>query len=231
MPPRTKQTPQGSRGPFGGRHSSEIASSPSSNIATPNNEYIYSTSSESGSERSPRELPDELIEFVSQQNNVSGPPRKRQKVETPNSPSNDPELEHIVVHQCSWEILCVGSKLSELDTPIDRSDIGPYICWNEPWGSAGYIDLVDDRKYEVFHALIPRTEALEDVRLALLVHQESRKWARLQGRLWTEFGISLYQNNGLDCIELNFTIKWNTTTSPNNVLPVTTKTSALLQVM
>jgi E3 ubiquitin-protein ligase SHPRH len=230
--PRTKQT---ARGPFsrpvGGRQNSRDTSSSSSSIATPNNEYISSTSSESGSEEpSHRELPDELIEFVSQEHNVSEPPRKRQKVERTSSLGKDPELEHIVVHQSRWEIQCMGSKLSELHTPIERSDIRPYIYWAQHWGPS-YIEINDDTKQQVFHATIPPKETLKDVHLALLVDQETRKWARLQGRLWTEFGISLYQKDGLDCIELVFTLKWNTTTSPYNVLPAASKTQALLKVM
>jgi E3 ubiquitin-protein ligase SHPRH len=114
---------------------------------------------------------------------------------------------------------------------MERSDIGPYVYSTQPWGSAAYLYIVGETRQQVFHGKMPLTEGMEDVHLALLVHQESRKWARLQGRLWTEFGISLYQKNGLDCIELIFTIKWNTTTSPHNVLQATTKTLALLKVM
>jgi E3 ubiquitin-protein ligase SHPRH len=90
---------------------------------------------------------------------------------------------------------------------------------------------MDDTRRQVFHTAIPPNEDMEDLHLALLVDHESRKWAKLQGRLWTEFGLSLYQKNGLDCIELIFTIKWNTTTSPYNILQATVKTPALLKVM
>jgi E3 ubiquitin-protein ligase SHPRH len=114
---------------------------------------------------------------------------------------------------------------------MERSDIGPFVYWTQPWGSAAYLDIVDETRQQVFHGIIPPLEVREDIHLALLVHQDSKKWARLQGRLWTEFGISLDQKNGLDCIEMIFTIKWNTTTSPYNILQATTKTPALLKIM
>jgi E3 ubiquitin-protein ligase SHPRH len=218
------------RGPFDGRHSSQAISSPSSNIATPNNEYLSSTSSDTGSlEPSPREVSDKLIEFVSNHSDISEPPRKRQKVGPTSFLGKDPELEHIIVHQCSWEIQCVSSKLS--DTPAERNDIGPYVSWTLSWGSVGYITITDDTRQHILQAAIPLNATNEDVRVALLVYQESKRWARLQGRLWTEFGISLYQKNGFDCIELIFEIKWNTTTSPYNVLQASSKTSALMKVM
>ncbi len=230
--PGRKQTARGLfSGSVGGKQSAPVISLPSSSTATPNNEYVPSTLSDSSSsEANHRELSDKLIDFVSQQHNIPGRPRKRQKVEKTSSPSKDPELEHIVVHQSRWEIQCTGSKLSELDTPVERSDIRSYIFWHQNWGPT-YIGIIDDTKQQILNAMITPKESLEDVYPALLVDQESRKWARLQGRLWTEFGISLYQKDGLDCISLNFIIKWNTTTSPHNVLPATSKTPALLKVM
>ncbi|PMD34610.1 putative SNF2 family helicase/ATPase [Hyaloscypha variabilis F] len=123
----------------------------------------------------------------------------------------------------------MSSKLS--DTPAERNDIGPYVSWTLSWGSVGYITITDDTRQHILQAAIPLNATNEDVRVALLVYQESKRWARLQGRLWTEFGISLYQKNGFDCIELIFEIKWNTTTSPYNVLQASSKTSALMKVM
>lgn len=177
-----------------------------------------------------RELDDYLIEFVSQQLHRSEPPRKRQKVNAASSPNKEPELEHIVVHQSRWEIQCTSSKLSELDTPVERSNIRTYVFWDR-YRVPEYIEIFDEKTTRVLQAKIPPKECMEDVHLALLVDQESKRWARLQGRLWTAFAISLYQKNGLDCIGLDFTIKWNTTTSPLNVLNATSKTSALLKVM
>jgi E3 ubiquitin-protein ligase SHPRH len=177
-----------------------------------------------------REIDDYLIEFVSQQHHRSEPPRKRQKVKA-GSPSNkEPELEHIVVHQSRWEIQCPSSKLSELGTPVERSNIRTYVFWDQS-SVPDYIEIFDEKRLRVLQTKIPPKECMEDVHLALLVDHESKRWARLQGRLWTEFAISLYQKNGLDCIGLDFTIKWNTTTSPLNVLNATCKTSALLKVM
>lgn len=239
MPPRMKQIPRGSQGPIGGRHRSQTSSSPSANISTPYNENISSTWSESGYLETPLEFDDQLIEldeglieFVSQQNHASEPSRKRQKIDTASSPpSKDPELEPIIVDQGSVWIRCVGSKLSELDLPIERSDIGPYVHLTLSWGSTAHLDIIDETRQQVLHVMVPLTKGTEDFHLALLVHQESRKWARLQGRLWTEFGIRLCQENGLDYIDLFFKIKWNTTTSPYNVMQATTKTPALLKVM
>ncbi len=112
---------------------------------------------------------------------------------------------------------------------MESSNIRTYVFWDGHLPS--HIKIFDENRLQVLQAKIPLKECMEDVHLALLVDQESKRWARLQGRLWTEFAISLYQKNGLDCIGLDFTIKWNTTTSPYNVLNATSKTSALLKVM
>jgi E3 ubiquitin-protein ligase SHPRH len=235
--PRTKQTLRRSRGsllgPVRGKKIRQVVSPSFSDTATPNNEHTSPTSSESGSsEASPLKgvLSDELIEFVSKQHEVPEPPRKRQKIETPSSASKEPELEHIVVKETKWGIPCAGSKLSELDRPIERSGIWPYIHWTQHWGSV-YITITDDMRQQVFHAKLPPEEAMQDVHLALLVDHESRKWAKSQGRLWTEFGVSLYHRDGFDYVELIFTLKWNTTSSPYNVHQATAKTPALLKTM
>lgn len=229
MSPPTDDTPRKFRGPFGGRHSSQAISSPVSNVATPYNEYMSSTSSENSSvDSSPRELSDQLIEFIFQHNENTEPPRKRQKLRASKLLGKDSDLEHIVVHRGSWEIQCISSKLS--DSSAERKDIGPHL-WAQTWGSAVYIAITNDARQDVLNAAIPPNAAFDDLRLALIVHQETKKWARLQGRLWTEFEISLYRKNGLDCIKLAFAIKWNTTTSPYNVLQASSKTSALLKIM
>jgi E3 ubiquitin-protein ligase SHPRH len=211
------------------RESSQILSFDSSIFAPPNNQNMSSPDI-NFSDEAHRELTDYLIEFVSQQGHRSEPPRKRQKVKVVSSSNKEPELEHIVVHQSRWEIPCTSSKLSELDTPVERSNIRIYVFWDRH-SVPEYIEIFDEQKPRVLQAKIPPKECMEDVHLALLVDQESKGWARLQGRLWTEFAISLYQKNGLDCIGLDFTIKWNTTTSPYNVLNASSKTPALLKVM
>jgi E3 ubiquitin-protein ligase SHPRH len=177
-----------------------------------------------------QEVTDYLLEFVSQQLDRSEPPRKRQKARAASSSNKKPELEHIVVHQSRWEIQCTSSKLSELDTPVERSNIRTYVFWDQ-YSVPSHIEIFDEKRPRALQAKIPPKECMEDVHLALLVDRESKMWAKLQGRLWTEFAISLYQKSGLDCIGLDFMIKWNTTTSPYNVLNATRKTSALLKVM
>jgi len=210
-----------------------MASSSSSNISAPINGHTSSTASNSASSDAlpfSRELSNALIDFVLQRHDTSEPPRKRPKIQATSSGQAESELEHIIVKESRWEIQCAGSRLSELDTPIERSDIRPYVHWTQ-YSKPDYIDILDNTSQHIFHAPLPPNGDVEDVHLALLVDVESRKWAKQQGRLWTEFGISLYQKDGFDFIDLIFIIKWNTTSSPYNVLQATAKTRALTAVM
>jgi E3 ubiquitin-protein ligase SHPRH len=207
----------------------------SSSSSTPQNgENSSSSSSDIGSSPSlldVRELPDRLIQFVSENGALPEPPRKRRKLAENGSAGGEPEPEHIVVKQSVWDIKCAGSQLYQLEIPIERRDIRPYVHWNSRLGPE-YIEIIDDTKSSVFHVrLPPRDQHFEDIYLALLVDQESTKRTKLQGKLWTEFGISLLLKDGFDFIRITFTIRWNTTISPYHVPQASNKSQALSKVL
>lgn len=62
--------------------------------------------------------------------------------------------------------------------------------------------------------------ALEDVQIANLVvltEAQHSKNAQLHGRLWTETDVVLGYNGSSDYLEINFTVKWNTTPSMDGI--------------
>lgn len=217
----------------GGRAGHDDAVDPStssSSIATPQNGQDSYSTSETGSPLGSlpaRELPEELIDFMRDDSQkTSEPPRKRQKVDIR---VEVPGYDHVVVKKSTWEIEFAGSKLSQFETPMEKRNILPYVQWTRNWGPE-YVEIMDEKRGCLFHAPLP-PNGLEDVHLALLVDHESKKWARLEGRLWTEFGLVLLQKNGLDLLQMTFTIKWNMTSSPYHVMQATAQTQALSEVL
>jgi E3 ubiquitin-protein ligase SHPRH len=63
------------------------------------------------------------------------------------------------------------------------------------------------------------------------VDQESNKWAKERGRLFTQFSLVLLEKDGSDYIQLVFTVKWNSTGSPYDVPRITRKTQSLKEVL
>jgi E3 ubiquitin-protein ligase SHPRH len=179
-------------------------------------------------------LPDELIEYVSRTYEPE-PPRKRQKVaqesnfdkpdrvEPQDANWDSPnELDYVVVKESTWEVKCGSSKLSEIETPLEKANINLHVPFR-----SNYISIRDDEKADIFKAQLPRNkESLEDVRLALEIHQASHKshlWAKYQGKMWTEFGVILLQHDGIDHVKMVFTIKWNLTHLPQHIPAVSKK--------
>jgi E3 ubiquitin-protein ligase SHPRH len=177
-----------------------------------------------------RELPDKLIEFMLLHERSSEPPPKRQNVAPRPTKPQDIVLEHIVVKQSSWEIKFAGSKLSAFDTPLENRHIRPYVHWNSSWVPQ-YLEIVDDYRCCLFHATLALEDISDDLYIALLVHLESKKWAKLQGRIWTDFSISLIQKDGCDTFVLNTIVKWNITSGPQHIHQATSQPKALSQMM
>jgi E3 ubiquitin-protein ligase SHPRH len=141
------------------------------------------------------------------------------------------ELDHIVVKQSTWDIQCAGSKLSNFKTPLGRDNVK---AWGNGDGSYGPISvyLMDDSKNHIFEAQLPdNREGVDDVLIALAVDIDSNKWAKSEGRLWTEFGVVLLQRDGGDVVRLIFTVKWNITTSPYHVAQVNKKIPILFNLL
>ncbi|TVY36568.1 putative ATP-dependent helicase [Lachnellula subtilissima] len=236
--------------PFGHRplvDADEDADRPSSpsTLSTPQNDRDFVESSSSSllpMEKSAgtRKLPDELINFIAGTDSTSEPPRKKRKtgskLNTESdasgvSPAQEAGLDHIVVRQSSWDIKCVGSKLSNFHGTIERTNVRPYVHWTRG-RVPEYIEILNKAKQCVFHAPLPQeSRGFEDVLLALEVDHDSTKWAKTQGKLWTEFGLELSQQNGIDLFRIVFTVKWNLTISPFYITQATAKVKVLPKVL
>jgi E3 ubiquitin-protein ligase SHPRH len=217
-----------------GRRRNAVASTSASvsNISTP--EQDVDSDSETGTPSTSlpaRDLSDALVDYC-QTNVVIESPRKRQKTSAVSNDTKgtEPELEHIIVKQSSWDIEFSGSRLAELETPITRTNILFYVHWADHQ-TPEYIEIEDHVKTVVFHAPLVSKDDLEDVHLALLVHRDSKKWAKTQGRLWTELEISLQSRDGHDFVQLLFTVKWATTSSPFQLHQASARIPALSYVL
>jgi E3 ubiquitin-protein ligase SHPRH len=187
------------------------------------------------------DLPTEFIEFVSQKSTAVKPPRKKQKLNSGRTlagenetgqDNGDSELEHIVVHNCVWDIEYSSSKLSEYESFALRKKVEPYVHWNYRKKQPEYMEISDDSRRIIFHATLPEDETiLKDVRVALCVARDSKKWLKEQGRLWTEFEVQLLHEKGVDTLRFMFTIKWNATISPYFAISGAKRTEALNDVL
>lgn len=155
----------------------------------------------------PPEITDELIAFVSKPDPACEPPRKKQKTaqETGKSDQSskylnnlDEEFEFIVVKEATWEVKCSGSRLSNM--VVQRQNIQPRVV--------GYgvilrhVEIRDD-KGDVLVTLVwpDDIETLRDTYNALQVSANRSGWTKEgQGKIWVEFGISLFQRDGADFI-------------------------------
>ncbi|TAQ85853.1 hypothetical protein B7494_g5812 [Chlorociboria aeruginascens] len=177
-----------------------------------------------GNESSAQELSDDLINFVSQsQQTTSEPPRKRQKSGIDGSKSSkqdsidaQQDLDFVVVRKCVWEVEYTSHKLSTLDSALKRDHIHPHVSRSPSYG-AGYIQINDDNGNCLENLPLPPSGEFEDIELAIAVHCGSNRWAKEEGKLWTEFAAALCTKGQYDCLQIHMTIKWNTTSSPSRV--------------
>ena len=193
----------------------------------------------SGTDRLPRnassepnasmpKVSDALIDFVTRSQTICEPPRKRQRMtverEGPvangtavqEATSREQVPDHIVVKQTTWEIECAGSRLSNSKTPLRRDNVKALISGIYQPESVVLYD--DATKARIFEAELPENrQGHDDVLIALAVHKESNKWAKGEGKIWTEVGVGLVQGRERDVVQLTFTVKWNITTSPYHV--------------
>lgn len=242
---RTKRTarrhvPSGSPPGMGAiRHHEDQASSPSnSGVVNKSRSSLKGSSTDlfsAGNYSDVRELTDDLIDFVSGTPAAAQPARKKRRITSDLNPavssSKEPLLDHIVVKQSSWIIECTGSKLSSFNTPLQKQDVRPFFHWNRS-RVPEYVQIMNDAKQCVFHASLPQSsDEFGDVLLAIEVDHDSKKLGKTQGRLWTEFGLELLQNNGVDCLRITFTVKWNTTTSPWYITQATSKIKVLPKLL
>jgi E3 ubiquitin-protein ligase SHPRH len=172
------------------------------------------------------ELPNELIMFMLPDDGSQESPRKRRKVV---SEEVAPELEHIVVKKSAWEIKYSGTKLDSIKTSFSRVQIKPYVHWTSQ-SVPEYLELLDTGE-SIFRLKLSPEEISEDLQIALLVYKDSRKWAKREGHLWTEFAISLVQKEGCDTVVLDFTIKWNTIPTPYHIHQAAKQPQFLSKVM
>lgn len=228
-----------------GRRSSQAASrrAKSSNLAnTAARIDFLRGSNEDVSLWQPGHLTNTLFDYVSSPTTPSASPRKRRKVSTEDNKTSrisvgaskferdNEDLEHIVVAQTKWNRHFEGPVSSSSPTPLLKENIIPYITYLEN-ETASIFRIINDNGDEVFAELLPSAEQAPDLHLALLVHAESKKGARREGKLWTEFGLSLSHENNKPILQIVFTIKWNTVSSPYRIPQANTKTRALKEVI
>ena len=153
--------------------------------------------------------------------------------EEPAGQKKDPELDFIVVNASKWEIKCPGSNLEEIPVPLRRRNIKPFILWGRSRdNNPKCIEICDENKQSLYQISIPESkDGLGDVLMALLVDRDHNKWVEGQGKLWTEFGISLFQMDGSDYMCLDFEVKWNITLSPYDIPQISHKPNAISKVL
>jgi E3 ubiquitin-protein ligase SHPRH len=175
-----------------------------------------------------QELSDGLIEFMSQSQSISEPPRKRQKrAADMEFLGKEPELDYILVKVSTWEIKHAGSNLSGLEMPLERNDIRRLTHWEYD-----FLEIFNESGISLFREPFPTNEpGLEDTNLAFLVDQEAKRWTKGQGRLWTELGLRLLRKEESDCLQVVFKVKWNITTSPYHIAQAMAKTPALQKIL
>jgi E3 ubiquitin-protein ligase SHPRH len=187
------------------------------------------------------ELPDDLVDFVYE--NSTAPPHKKQKFNSGRIPADDesstflgedgnPELDHVVVKKCAWDIECSSSKLSELKTPAARRFFQPFIPFIPYTKKAESIWIRNETKKSIFHARLPEDETIrKDVLVALSVFRDLKRRRKEEGKLWTEFAVQLIHENGTDIVRLMLVIKWNITLSPHSAISGEKRTEALNDVL
>jgi E3 ubiquitin-protein ligase SHPRH len=187
------------------------------------------------------ELPGGLIASASQ---GYEPPKKRQKTSRGEAAdktkgvesqqkngSRDDSLDYIVVNQCTWEVECDSSKLSGMETPLELSNLKAHVSW-DILQRPQYVSFIYDKEGNSFtYDLSEEYEHRQDVLLALEIHRESIKWSKGQSKIWTEFGLVLLEQDGVDYIHMVFTIKWNVTHSIQNMVNTRQKPPALERVI
>ena len=164
----------------------------------------------------PEPISDKLIAFVSQTVLASEPHRKRQKMslemrmdeQDPEEPNTrEGAVDFIVVKEATWEIKCPGSKMADL--VVRRQNIKPHIaCTGSARSHDGaiprHVEIKDDDG-ELLNCLpLPEVKegiaGLHDVYTALYIHTNGGDWAKSQGRVYVEFGVSLFQREESDYI-------------------------------
>lgn len=164
------------------------------------------------------EIPDILIDYVTNNQSECEPPRKRQKLMPEANSSHTPlettQLDYIVVKDSIWETRCVGSKLKGLELPLERRDIKLFAP--QDVHARDFFEIWDTKKRIIYRDAFPTDN--DDFKLAVEVDQEITKWGRNgQGKSWTEFGVRLLEKDGADYIQVFFTVKWSITRSPYEV--------------
>lgn len=175
------------------------------------------------------EISDKLIAYVSDNEPVREPPRKRQKL-IPEIELGEPEdVKHayIIVKEGVLEIHCSGSKMKGLPLPLERNNIS--ISAPKDARNRDFFEILDNRKIPIHRDAFPTDE--DDFTMAVDVAQQRTKWVSGQGRAWTEFGVRLLNRHDEDIIQVSFTIKWSVTDSPYNVPQVSKKPRSIISLL
>lgn len=144
----------------------------------------------------------------------------------------EPELDFIVVTRAVWNIDFTGSPPSILGASTYKNEFRTVIRWKKN-GDPEYIEFYKHMsKDSFFRAAIPEDLThFDEVLLALQVDKDSKKWASGQGKLWTEFGLTLVPKGGNISLRISLTIKWNVTASPDSIVQASRTPKALTGVL
>ncbi|RDW68462.1 hypothetical protein BP5796_09119 [Coleophoma crateriformis] len=188
------------------------------------------------------ELPESLVDFARNSGALpKEPARKRQK--TGEHSRNDRTVtdltgksvqgpDFVTLCKASWEVRCIGCKLSNLQTPLKREDIKAYIRLL-PGERQSYVEIVDDDQRTVYWTTFPAEDELpEEIKIAVEIQNlSSKEWARVEGKIWTILDVVLFHKEDSDHLRLDFTIRWNVTTSPYNLHQATKKPAAISRLL
>lgn len=145
--------------------------------------------------------------------------RKRQKL----SPTIE-ECEHIVVKRSKLVLNFLEGRLRNLEGTIEKHRVPLLVAVTE-FAPETYrteiYDISDKFRKQVLDVTLPANTImpLQDIQIANLVAAEAQHWQnpRGQGRLWTETDVLLGCHGLSDYLEIQFTVKWNTTTSLDGI--------------
>ncbi|KAL3428315.1 SNF2 family domain-containing protein [Phlyctema vagabunda] len=173
------------------------------------------------------ELPDNLINYVTQPDSSSEEPTPKRRKLTE---------QYVTIYRCSWNINCAGSKLSTVNGRARRDEVYCKISAQSRkrvGGAGGYVQIfdypadkrLDDKQLsDKLLFILPFTDQedlSEGVRFALSFFKI--KWEEsVQGKIWPAIGLELYHEQGFDKLQLVFDVRWDVTRYPWSI-PLGTK--------
>lgn len=134
------------------------------------------------------------------------------------------ECDNIIVRRTKFILKFLGGQLNHFERPIERHCVPILVSVTESAEGIYHTEIYDTS--DKFRRLILDVTLpahgdvpLRDIQIATLVASESENWQNPpgKGRLWIETDVRLGCDESFGYLEVNFTIKWNTTPSMNSI--------------